>query len=201
MPLLDHLKIYRDDLGPLLGDGEEPFAMAAVSLANGSRRLERTPEDVDRALRPAPRRVRERAKAAPGEPGGGRSFLDVVLGVLDPRWRWNSTDWDKALSGVAAAGHVGSCAYRLVAAIEGQQSLYAVVTDRRLLIVRRQGTKDFTAIFEAPRQAVTTARRKGRGYSRGRVVVEFADKSLVALHAGFVDPGRANKLVRALTTF
>ncbi len=195
MPLLNHLKIYGQDLGPLLADGEEPFAMAAVSLAHGARRLERTPEDVERALRVIPRRARERAK----EQSGGRSFLDVVLGVLDPRWRWNSVDMDKALSGVAAAGHVGSQAYRLVGAVENQQSLYAVVTGRRLMIVRRQGTKDFTTVFEAPREAVVTARRKGRGYSRGRVVVKFADSSVVALHAGFVDTGRANALVKALT--
>jgi hypothetical protein len=200
MPLLNHLKIYRDDIRPLLDDGEEPFAMAAVSLANGARHLERTPEDVDRALRIAPRGVRDRAKAqarGEGKPEG-RSFLDVVLGVLDPRWRWNSTDWDKALSGVAVAGHVDSTAYRLVRAIDGQQALYCVVTARRLLIVRQQGTKDFTVVFEAPRQSVVTARRKGRGYTRGRVIVEFADSSMVALHAGFVDAGRANDLVKAL---
>ncbi len=198
MPLLNHLKIYRDDIRPLLDDGEEPFAMAAVSLANGARHLERTPEDVDRALRIAPRAVRDRAKAQAGGAPEGRSFLDVVLGVLDPRWRWNSTDWDKVLSGVAVAGHVDSIAYRLVKAIDGRQSLYCVVTDRRLLIVHRQGTKDFTVTFETPRQTVVTARRKGRGYSRGRVVVEFADSSVVALHAGFIDAGRANSLVKAL---
>ena len=62
MPLLDHLKIYRDDLGPVLANGEEPVAMAAFSLAHGARRLERTPDDIDQALRIAPRGMRERAK-------------------------------------------------------------------------------------------------------------------------------------------
>ena len=201
MPLLDHLRIYREDLGPLLASGEEPFAMAAVSLAYGARRLERTPEDIDRSLRFAPRAVRKRAKARQrgDQPPGRRSFFDGLLDAIDPPWRWNGIDWHKVIGGVTASGHAGSYAYGFVDAVSDLQSLYCVITDRRLLVVRRQGTRDFSHVFEVPRSAIVTALRQGRGYSRGRVVVQFTDSSSVALHAGFVDGGRANRLVRALT--
>jgi hypothetical protein len=183
MPLLDYLKIYRDDLRPLLAGDEEPLVMVPVWLAYGTRRIKR----------PRARRTRDGA-----ERSGRRSALDVVLSVFDPAWRWNNLDWDRVLGGVTVSGPAGSWAHRLAAVVDDAPGAYAVVTHRRLLVARRQGTQGFTAVSEVPRRVVAGARRQGRGYSRGRVVVEFADSSTLALHAGFVDAGRANRLVRAL---
>jgi hypothetical protein len=186
MPLLDYLKIYRDDLRPLLADDEEPLVMVPVWLAYGTHRIKRP-------LSARARRTRDGA-----ERSGRRSALDVVLSVFDPAWRWNNLDWDRVLGGVTVSGPAGSWAHRLAAVVDDAPGAYAVVTHRRLLVARRQDTQGFTAVSEVPRRAVAGARRQGRGYSRGRVVVEFADSSTVALHAGFFGTGRADGLVRAL---
>lgn len=182
MPLLDTLKIYRDDLRPLLADDEEPLAMAAVSLAFGARRTDRPSGD-----------TRDRDRSS-----GRRSVLDRLAGVIDPAWRWNDVDFDQVIGGVTVSGRAGSWAHRLAAAVDEAPGTYVVVTDRRLFVLRRPGDQGRAVAFEVPLQAIAGARRRGRGYSRGRVVVEFADSSTLALHAGFVDAGRADGLVRAL---
>jgi hypothetical protein len=64
----------------------------------------------------------------------------------------------------------------------------------------RRDVRVFAQLFDMPRQAVVSARRRTRILSRGRVALEFADSSSITLHAGFINAGGpANRIVRTLT--
>ncbi len=100
--------------------------------------------------------------------------------------------------GVILAGDRGSFADRLNTPTEDERFLFCAITDRRLLVMRRD-VKLFVQLFDMPRQAIVSARRRTRILSRGRVALEFADSSSIALHAGFINAGGpAYRVARAL---
>jgi len=75
----------------------------------------------------------------------------------------------------------------------------SVVTDRRLVFAE-QSYRDnsFTEVTSIPRAAVLAARREGRFLQRGRVVMDFADLSRIALRTGILFTGAARRLVSAV---
>ena len=171
MPVFDYLKTYADGIAAVLGVGEEPLAMASASLTFGDNRLEQH---------------------------GERNAGEVLAGGSSPA---NSIDWDKLLGRATAIGEAGSYAYRLFHELGGAGK-YCLVTDRRLLLLRSQregGSFRFEPLLAIPRDSVAGARVQARGFSRGRVVVGFADGSAIALHTGMVERSRARQLAHALT--
>jgi hypothetical protein len=201
-----NLRIYRDDIRPLLEDGEEPLAAERITSAYGSDRVRRTTEErLNRALRGAPRAVREgavsRLRRAEEKDGKDHRVLGFFLSLifLDFSIKWPSVDWKRVFGGVTVAGDRGSHADRLSTPTDGAQFLLCVITDRRLLLVKHN-VKPAAAIFDLPRQAIFGARRKTRGLSRSRVVLEFDDASSIVLHAGFINMGGpADRIARAVT--
>lgn len=195
---MDYTKIYRTDVTALLEPGDQAFAIVPYRLAHGAERVERTPEVVERRLRPLPRRLRRRVSGlqAGEPPPGDRSMLDRVIDYDLP---WNQIDWDKTISGTSVAGGPGSWAVRLADATRQGSQLFGVVTARRFAIVRRVATDRFEPVAEVPRADVVYARRHGRPFQRGRVVIAFADGSYIAVENGIFLTGQARRLVAALS--
>lgn len=185
-----------------MADGETPIVAVMCQVAFGADRLERSPEEIEQLFRFLPGGVREKAlgllraeppqrQEGPWEKALGR-VLDAISGDLV---KGEPDEW---IGGVAAAGHVGSAAHRLAAALKGETPC-CVVTNRRLVFARHDyGNDSFTELASLPRRAVLAARRSGRFLQRGRVVLDFVDLSQLALMTGILFTGSANRLVSAL---
>lgn len=203
--MIDRLKLYGEQLRPLLGAGESPLVAVTCQVAFGADRLERSPEEVEHLLRFLPATVRDQVLAAlrDGQPRDDRDrwrrAMDRAVDILIGADSLITADPDEIIGGVAAAGHVGSYAHRLSAALSGKIG-YAVVTDRRLLLASQTPRGEFEELESVPRQAVLSARRAGRIFQRGRVLLDFVDLSQIALMTGILSTGPANRLVSALTT-
>lgn len=197
---MDPVKVWRDELRALLPADEQLLAAAACQKAFGADRLERSPEEMERLLRFLPGPTRDRALAAlRAEPVPEKAW-ERVLGVLVGADSIIRSDVDKVLGGVAATGHVGSCAARFAAAFGARTGVHCVVTDRRLLLAERHlNPVRFDPRVEVPRRAVLHAHREGRFLQRGRVVIDFVDLSRIALMTGMIFTGRADAIVAALT--
>jgi hypothetical protein len=196
---MDYTKIYRADVAALLGPGDEVLAIVPYRLAPGAERIERTPQVIERRLEPLPRRLRRRAQDAHDRtrrPGDGRSPLDRILAI---DWPWNRIDWDARLGGTSVAGGPGSHAVRIADATRDRAGHFGVVTAHRLVVVRRVGTDKFTMAAEAPRADVVYARRRGRLFQRGRVLIGFVDGSQLAVDTGILSARQAGRLVTALS--
>jgi hypothetical protein len=195
---MDYTKIYHADITKLLGPDEQMLAVVPIRLAHGAEHVERSPEVVERRLRPLPRGLRRRAQdlQSRGRRAENRSLLDRIL---DIDWPWNRIDWDDKLGGTSVVGPPGSLAVRLADAARHQVSQYGVVTTRRFAIVRRIAADRFTLVAEAPRDEVVQARRHGRPFQRGRVVIGFADGSRLAVETGILLTRQAGRLVAALS--
>jgi hypothetical protein len=204
---MDYTKIYRTDVAALLGSGgsgsggsgDEVLAIVPYRLAPGAERVERTPQVIERRLEPLPRRLRRRAQDVHGRArrsGGDRSPLDRILAI---DWPWNRIDWDARLAGTSVAGGTGSHAVRIADATRDGAGHFAVATAHRFVVVRRIGTDKFTFAAEAPRADVVYARRRGRPFQRGRVVIGFVDGSQLTVDIGIFTAGQANRLVTALS--
>jgi hypothetical protein len=201
---MDPLRVYRDDLQQLVAPDETVRAasMCRAPLA-GADRLHRTEEEwarqftfIPRAQRAALARAKVELQANPPPPEKG---WQRVLSVLSGGSSIVDGDPDSWLGGVAVAGAVGSCAALLHPHLGGGDSVYCVVTDRRLMLVAH-GLQPmaFRPLAEVPLDAVARAQRRGRILQRGRVVIEFRDGSLLALFTGVFGTARANALVAAL---
>jgi hypothetical protein len=195
---MDYTKIYQADIATLLGPDDQVLAVVPYRPAPGAERVERTPDVVERRLRPLPRGVRRRAQEAHAEERrpDGRSLLDRLL---DIDWPWNRLDWDEKLGGTSVAGAPGSLAVRLADSTRNGVAQYGVVTAQRFVVVRRVGTDRFTVVAEAPRGEVVYARRGGRLFQRGRVVIGFTDGSQLAVLTGIFVSGQAKRLAAALS--
>jgi hypothetical protein len=195
---MDYTKIYQADIAKLLGPEDPVLSVVPYRLAHGAERVERTPEVIERRLRPLPRGLRRRAQELQSRDrqSDSRSLLDRIL---DIDWPWNRLDWDEKLGGTSVAGQPGSLAIRLADGTRHGVALYGVVTARRFVVVRRIGTDRFTLVTETPRGAVVQVRRRGRLLQRGRVVIGFADGSLLAVQTGILLTGQAGRLVAALS--
>jgi hypothetical protein len=195
---MDYTKIYQGDIAALMGPDDPVLAVVPYRLAPGAERVARTPEVVERRLRPLPRGVRRRAQElqARGQRTGSPSLLDRIL---DIDWPWNRLDLDEKLGGMSVAGAPGSVAVRLADGTRHGVSQYGVVTARRFVVVRRIGTDRFALVAEAPRSEVVSVRRRSRPFQRGRVVIGFADGSQLAVLTGVVVAGQAKRLAAALS--
>jgi hypothetical protein len=173
----------------LLSPHEEPLAWETVALW-GENRIGRTgpPKAISSVdLNPV-------SAVASGP-------VDVDPGLFE---RW--------LGGVALTGHAGSAAAGLGRALDrAGQARLAVTTERVMLV--QEGDLVFTTspqtgspiadqstteLWSLPRAEVRAASRRSRPLMVGRLVVEFADSSTVALMCGMVSPRAAHRLRDAL---
>lgn len=115
----------------------------------------------------------------------------------------------RMLGGVAAAGHIGSWAYRLVEASRDLSKRnrfhYLLVTDRRLLLAGRESSfrsksRAYEVGLEIPRSALAQADLDSRPFARGRVALAFTDGSMIAMDLGTYRAGAARTLIQALTS-
>lgn len=195
MPLIDYTKAYHTDVAGLLGPGDQLLAIVPYRLAHGAEKLERTPEVVERRLRPLPRRLRHRAGDLHAREHRDRSLL---WRIIDPDWRWNRIDWDQVIGGTSVAGRFDSLAVGLYNATKQGVGQYGVVTAQRFTVLRKVGTDRFEPVTEVRRADVVYARRKGKLFQRGRVVIGFVDGSYIAVNSGILFTGQARRLVTAL---
>ncbi|HEX6470251.1 MAG TPA: hypothetical protein VF069_14230 [Streptosporangiaceae bacterium] len=195
---MDYTKIYQADIATLLGKEDEVLAVVPYRSAPGAERVEATPQVVERRPGPQPRAPRRRGQEVHAEEGrsDGRSLLDRIL---DIDWPWNRLEWDEKLGGTSVAGAPGSLAVRLADSTRNGVAQYGVVTARRFVVVRRVGPDRFTLVAEAMRGDVVYARRRGRPFQRGRVVIGFTDGSQLAVLTGIFLSGQANRLAAALS--
>jgi hypothetical protein len=197
---MDPLTLYATELQALLAPGESAIAAANCQLAFGADRLERSPAEMERLAGALPQPLRDRALAALRAETQPEKAWDRVISVLVGADSIVRFDVDAALGGVAATGHVGSCAARFVGPLRGHSSNYCVVTDRRIMLAAMEPNPiEFRGLAELPRGAVLTARREGRLLQRGRVVIDFVDLSRLALMTGIFGTNRADALVEAMT--
>jgi hypothetical protein len=181
------LDLYGEQVARLLEPGESLLAMAGFFLAPGKIRVELPPDPPDdrSGLRKA-----------------GETALGVAAFLADGP---GPPSLNRMLGTVSAAGDGESWAARLLAARgrTTKRSSDLVVTNLRLLLVSRKiwgKDPDHTIDLAIPRDALGNVARHGRPLARGRVVIEFTDGSMVALRRGAFFTGRANTLVRALTS-
>jgi hypothetical protein len=199
---VDPVRLYAAELRALLAEGERPVAAAMCQQAFGSDRLERSPEEIERLFRFLPGKLRREAvglltgEQPARDPRAWEKVLGLVVDALGGELV--KADPDEVIGGISAAGHVGSVAHRLAAALKGRTP-YCVVTDRRLVFAELSHRDSaFTEVTSIPRVAVLAARREGKFLQRGRVVMDFVDLSRIALMTGMLFTGAANRLVSAL---
>lgn len=200
--VLDARKLYESELGELLA-GETPLVAVSCDAAFGEDRLERSPEEVDQLVRFLPQRLREEAvELLHGNPPQRpeRAWEKLANKVLDAATGDLVTgDPDKVLGGVAASGHVGSWAHRISKALAEATISYCVVSPSRVVFAEHDlKTHKFQELGALPRQAVLRARRAGKFLQRGRVVLDFADMSALAVRTGILSAGGARRLVAVL---
>ncbi len=192
--------MFNEDLRRLLPDGEQPLALAHFQQAFGEDRLERSPEELNRLFGLLPGRVREQVirtlEGPPRDrPAWERAIDFALIGPdIDPGIG------DRLLGGTAASGHVGSWAAQWVAVTRSRTMLKLLVTNRRLLVLEQmtRANDPFELVFAMPRAAVLEARREGKFLQRGRVVLDFADLSQLALMTGMFDTKPADGVINAL---
>jgi hypothetical protein len=196
--VFDPLKVYPGELRTMLGAGESPVAAAMCREAFGADRVERTPEEMERAFRLLPRPVRERLVAATQAEPAAQAPWDRLIDVLTGTTQLLDPD-DATLFGVTASGHVGSLAARLLEALRVREPVYCVVSDRRLVLARHHlSPASFEEVAAVPLWTVLAARRAGTLLHRGRVVLDLADLSQLAVMTGIVFTSAADRLVAAI---
>ncbi|MET7419927.1 hypothetical protein [Dactylosporangium sp. NPDC005555] len=198
---MDALKAHRAELEHLAGD-DVLLAAVHCQKAFGAERLQRSPREMEQLLAALPRGVRDAAAAAyraEPEPSPEKAWERVVA-VLVGADSVIRLDVERAIGGSAVTGGDDSCAARLDRGIRDATMVHCVVTDRRLVLAdMTDDLRGFRLRAEVPRGAVLRARREGRFLQRGRVVIDFADLSQLALLTGVFLTRRADELVAALT--
>lgn len=117
----------------------------------------------------------------------------------------NHPNWDgfvRVSGGLCGEGGVESWAGRMwrVTSSLSEGFYYYAVTDRRVLLIGRERMSlDFRIHFEAPRSAISSIRRKGKPFQRGRVELRFVDGSMKAFLTGTLSARQARRLVAALS--
>ncbi|MEV0568446.1 hypothetical protein [Dactylosporangium sp. NPDC050588] len=197
---MDALRLHRAELENLAG-GEEVRAAVHCRTAFGGERPRRSRQELEHLVADVPAEVRDAAVAAlrdapDADPEQAWERVVAVLVGADSVIR---VDVDKAIGGYAVTGPDDSCAARLDRGIRDATMVHCVVTDRRLVLADMDDDlRGFRLRAAVPRTAVLRARRDGRFLQRGRVVVDFADLSQLALLTGVFGTGRADALVAAL---
>jgi hypothetical protein len=192
VPLLNHVKINGPEIAKVLEPGERLLALGIYRgpLNPDTRGLERTDDELSRFEQGY---VQEHGHRLPES--------DKVFEA----GQFNTDMFNRLMSGSAGAGAADSYAGLLWRAGKamGPGIVHWVVTDRRLLLMRRPpaGSKGpWTMGFAVPRSAVRSARRHFKIlFGWGQVEVTFVDGSTLAILAGLVDVGLANQMIHALT--
>jgi hypothetical protein len=195
MPLIDYVKLYGSDVAKVLDRGETLVDMGSYRepLIGDESRLTRTVDE----LSPRLRQMVEEHGPAPKS--------DKIIEGFDPLRggvQVNPRRIDQVLGGISGEGGPESAAGRLWRAGKGDGSRYYAVTDRRLLLLAQAaiGSGEYTIVFDLPRTAVASARRRGKlMLQRGRVEVRFTDGSMKAWTTGLLSTARARSLVAALS--
>lgn len=180
MPLIDHVKLYGEDVSKVLQPGERLLAMGFFTSDLGDK--ERLPDH-------------------DGPLPSDKFFLGFKL--LAGGLRTNPHRFDRFFFGVSGIGGRSTIAGQFFRVTEDTRiSPHYAVTDRRLLLLHEEktGSGDYRIVFETPRSTVASAARRGRLFQRGRVELTFTDGSMKALTTGMLFTGRARQLVRALHT-
>jgi hypothetical protein len=120
---------------------------------------------------------------------------------------WNRVRIDRLIAGRVGTGGPGSLAAQLAGALSFQDDLgarYLAVTDRRLIVLGRRQTRADAPLHlrhAVPRTAVAQARLRSRFLAVpqvGRVVLDLADGSSLAVVTGFFLTIAARRLVQSL---
>ena len=197
--VIDRLKLWEAEFRALLAPGESALMAIPCRVSFGTDRLERSPEEMERLFRFLPRRLQDEAMTSlQGGPITRTGWQKVWEKVLDSATgQMIDVDIDKLIGGVSATGHVGSWAHQLSSAL-GSRTAYCVVSNRRLLFAEQKVNGPFAELASLPRQAVVRAHRAGKIMQRGRVLLDFADLSQLALMTGILSTGPADKLVSTI---
>jgi hypothetical protein len=199
VPLIDYTKNYQAKIAGFLEPGDQVIVIVPYQLAHGAEKIAWTPEERERKLWYLPRRARQEMAGTRPPRGRDRSLLDRVLDMLSPSWPWDDFDMEKAIWGATVAGRSDSPAGRLYIATKRGAEQFGVVTAQRFAVLKKVGMDGFELVAEARRAEVVSARRRGRPFQRGRVVIEFADGSHIAVLCGLFLTGQARRLVTALS--
>ncbi len=180
MPLFNQVKAFGSDVAKVLEPGERLIAMGGYQPPHVG--------DTSALERPS------------GEPGSGR----LVEGADWTGVQLNPDRVNRAVGGTTGTGGAESTAGQLwreaTNAPDGLRKW--AVTDRRLLLLVDTLKKptEFRIHFAVPRQAIRSARRRGRFVLQwGRVELTFADGSTVALTLAMFDVGAARQMIDALS--
>ncbi|WP_097327759.1 hypothetical protein [Paractinoplanes atraurantiacus] len=185
MPLFNAVKIYGNDVAPVLEPGERLLAMGMVHThySGDTSALE----------------------SEGGDPHRPASSQGLVDGVDWTGVQYNQDRVNRAIGGSSGSGSAASWGGQAWQAIKARAvgNLDWAVTDRRLLLLDKDNANPptFSVHFAVPREAIRSARRRGKIlFQWGRVEVRFADDSMVAMVLAIVDVGAARNFVRALET-
>ncbi len=196
MPLINYVKVYGSDVAKVLEPGERLLDMYLYRepLIGDDSRLGRTPDEVS----PRMRRIVEKHGPVPPAPDRLIEGFDPLAGIMVNPDRMN-----RLFGGVTGIGGPESVAGRIWRVAKAHEDhLDYAVTDRRLLLLATTSptAADYRIVFEVPRGAVASARRRGKLlFQWGRVEVRFADGSMKAWTPGMLSFGRARSLVATLT--
>lgn len=176
----------REKILRVLAPGETIRMLTFFEIADGRQELQQPPPPPDERSG-----LRKAGEAALGAAG---------LLITGP----NSPSLSTMTGGVSASGHIGSWAHRLVEANRTAGAEPALlVTDRRLTLAGHEGYADkrvFSSALDVPLDVIAGAARMSRPLIRGRVVIAFADGSLIALKLSRLLTARADELARILSS-
>jgi hypothetical protein len=176
----------REKILRILGPDETLRMLTYFEIADGKQELEQPPPP-------------------PDERSGLRKAGETALGVAGLLITGpNSPSLSKMTGGISASGHIGSWAHRLAEANRTAGAEPALlVTDRRLTLAGHEGYADkrvFSSALDIPLGAIAGSARMSRPLIRGRVVIAFADGSLIALKLSRLLTTRADELARILSS-
>ena len=192
MPSLISVKLYRDQIAPLLLAGEEPLHAENVQGFVAANRIER--RTVDR-FAPLPQPIRARLERCDGEiRADTRNALERIIDATE----FPTIDLDP-LFGSVGHGAIGSAAQTFQAALDKQGIGVLMATNMRLVLVDGDITKPWRRLAAVSRRAITGARSRPHWLQRGRLIVDFADGSLMGFVTGYLFAGAARRLADALT--
>lgn len=178
---IDQTSLYADRVRPLLDPEERLLAAAYARIALGD-------------------------ESGLKQPAGGTERW--ITGVDIFGLHWNPARIDRLLAGRVGTGGPDGLAAQLARALSFEDDLgarYLAVTDCRLMVLGRRETRADAPLHlrhAVPRTEVIQARRRSRYLALpqvGRVVLEFADGSSLAVVTGFFLTIAARKLAHALT--
>lgn len=167
-PVIDRLRIHRDQLRTVLHPGEEPRALQAATYVDGEEDLGQPRPDVLAEL------------------------ADTALLWHSAYFQGLA---DRLVSGRSLLGWPGCDAQTLAHAV-GQHDL--VVTDRRMLVVDLgDSSRPARLVWERDRMHIVRIRRMPRPFQAGRIWIVMADGSAVSLMLGVVSAAGAKRVVEA----